>query len=107
MIRKKAKGKDKGETVRIEQVTRGELVEFISAPGEIEPKRKVEISAKVSARIVEMPYEEGDVVTKGEPDADPPVPASLLIRLDAKDLESQLVSAQASRDAQAAMSATN
>lgn len=88
--------------VRVEHAQIGELVEIVSAPGEIEPKTKVEISAKVSARVVELPYEEGDRVTCGNPDADPPVPPSVLVRLDSKDLESQLLSAQANRAAQAA-----
>jgi HlyD family secretion protein len=91
-----------GTMVRTEQPQRGELIEFISAPGEIEPKTKVELSAKVSARIKELPYEEGDVVTCGDPDADPPVTASVLVRLDSMDLESQLRSARASAAAQEA-----
>jgi multidrug efflux pump subunit AcrA (membrane-fusion protein) len=53
----------KPTVVRIEKAQRGELIEFVSAPGEIEPKTKVEMSAKVSARIIELPYEEGDIVT--------------------------------------------
>ena len=88
--------------VRVEAARRGELIEFVSAPGEIEPKTNVEISAKVMARIVELPYEEGDIVTCGKPDANPPVPASVLVRLDAKDLESQLLSAKAGYLAQEA-----
>ena len=92
----------KPTVVRIEKLQRGELVEIVSAPGAIEPKTKVSLSAKVSARIKELPFEEGDVVTCGNPDANPPVPASVLIRLDAKDLESQLKSTQASASAQAA-----
>ncbi len=92
----------KGIVVRVEQAQRGELIEFVSAPGEIEPKTKVEISAKVMARIVALPYEEGDIVTCGNPDANPPVPASVLVSLDAKDLESQLLSAQAGHSAQKA-----
>jgi HlyD family secretion protein len=92
----------KPTTVRVEQAQLGELVEFVSAPGEIEPKTKVEISAKVAARVVELPYEEGDRVTCGNPKANPPVPPSVLVRLDSKDLESQLLSAQANRAAQAA-----
>jgi HlyD family secretion protein len=103
LIRIKAFGfLNKGIVVRIEQAQRGELIEFVSAPGEIEPKTKVEISAKVMARIVALPYEEGDIVTCGNPDANPPVPASELVRLDSKDLESQLLSAQAGHSAQAA-----
>ena len=88
--------------VRIEQAKRGDLTEFVSAPGGIEPKTNVEISAKVSARIIELPYKEGDTVTCGNPEAAPPVPASVLLRLDAKDLESQLRSVEANRAAQAA-----
>jgi HlyD family secretion protein len=79
VVKNSHKSKDAGEIVRIEQV-----------------------SARVSARIVDMPYDEGDVVTCGDPNANPPVPASVLVKLDAKDMESQLRIAQASRDAQQA-----
>lgn len=78
--------------VRVETVQPGEFVEIINAPGEIRPKTKVDISAKVSARITELPFDEGDKVRAGD----------VVIRLDAKDLESQLRSAEASRDAQKA-----
>ena len=88
--------------VRIAKPTRGRLVEFVSAPGEIEPRTRVEISAKISARIMDLPYDEGDLVTAGDPNAEPPIPPSVVLRLDARDLESRLLSAQASRDAQAA-----
>lgn len=91
----------KPTVVRVEEVKRGELVEFVSAPGEIEPKTKVQISARVVARIVKLPYDEGDRVTCGDPNANPPVPASVLVCLDSKDLESQLRSAEANRAAQA------
>jgi HlyD family secretion protein len=102
LVSKHRKTNGKDEVVRIEEVKRGELTERVSAPGEIEPKTTVQISAKVSARIMEMPYEEGAAVTCGDPNANPPVPASLLIKLDAKDLESQLRLAQAGRNAQEA-----
>ncbi len=88
--------------VRVEEVQPGELIEFVSAPGEIEPKSRVEISAKTSGRIEALPYDVGDKVTKGDPNANPPIPASVLVRLDSKDLRSQLLSAQARREAQAA-----
>jgi HlyD family secretion protein len=99
---RKARMAKKIETVRIEKAERGDLIELVSAPGEIEPKKKVDMSAKVSARIVDLPHKEGDRVTCGDPAANPPVPASLLVQLDAKDLESYLRSAQANRSAQAA-----
>ena len=93
---------NKSTIVRIDKAQRGELIEFVSAPGEIEPRIDVAISAKVSARITELPYEEGDIVTKGNPNASPPVPASVLVRLDDKDLQSRLLSAEASYAAQKA-----
>jgi HlyD family secretion protein len=102
MIKIKSGAASKLTVVRIEKAQRGELIEFVSAPGEIEPKTHVEISAKVSARIIELPYEEGDKVTCERTDTNPPVPASVLVLLDAKDLESQLKSAQAAYSAQEA-----
>jgi HlyD family secretion protein len=95
------KGKVKEEVVRIEEVKRGDLTERVSATGEIEPKVVVQISARVSARIIDMP-DEGNVVTCGDPNANPPIPASVLVKLDAKDLESQLRLAEASKAAQEA-----
>lgn len=96
------KNKNASLDVRTETVALGEFIEVVNAPGEIRPKTKVDISAKVAARIIELPYEEGDVVTAGDTNANPPTEPSLLIRLDSKDLESQLRSAEANRDAQTA-----
>jgi len=91
-----------GPVVRVEPPERGDLIETVNAPGEVRPRNEVAISAKVMARIVELPYDEGDLVTKGDPDADPPVPPSLLVRLDATDLEAALRSAEARRAAHSA-----
>ena len=102
VIRKRAAGANRATVVRVEEVQPGKLVEFVSAPGELEPKSRVEISAKASGRVEVLPYKEGERVTRGDPNANPPVPASVLVRLDSKDLESQLLSAQARRAAQAA-----
>ena len=101
------KGRGGGTTakptaVRIEKPVPGKLIEYVSAPGEIEPRSNVEISAKTSARVVALPYKEGEKVTKGDPNANPPIPPSVLVRLDSKDMESRLLSAEASRAAQAA-----
>jgi HlyD family secretion protein len=84
---------DEGKAVRIEPVARGDLVELVSAPGLIQAKTKVSISARVAARIVELPCKEGDSVRKGE---------SVLVKLDAKDLEAQLRAVEARSAAQAA-----
>ncbi len=84
-------------SVIIESPAMGELTEYVSAPGEIEPIQKVYISAKVSAKIIELPFEEGQSVTRGDPEADPPVPASVLVRLDDSDLQSELTIARANK----------
>jgi HlyD family secretion protein len=89
-------------TVRAEPVARGDIVEIVSAPGTVDAKVNVQISAKVSARIVEMPVVEGQAVTKGNPSAHPPIPPSLLVRLDSADLASDLRAAQARYSSQAA-----
>jgi len=102
MLRGRGGKKGNTTTVRTEKATVGDLTEFVSAPGEVEARKSVEISAKVSARVLQLPYHEGDTVTAGDPTANPPVPASVLVRLDSKDLESQLAAAQASYNAQAA-----
>jgi HlyD family secretion protein len=88
--------------VRVEPVVRGNLIEFISAPGEVEPKTRVSISARVSARIARLPFREGDKVTKGDPNANPPVPPSILVKLDDRELDAQLKSVQARFKAQQA-----
>lgn len=91
-----------GDLVRVQKAEVGALTELVNAPGEVEPRTKVAISAKVSARIIEMPYLEGATVTKGDPTANPPVPPSVLVRLDATDLDAALKSAEARRAAEAA-----
>jgi HlyD family secretion protein len=49
-----------------------------------------------------MPYEEGYAVTAGDANANPQIPASILVKLDSKDLESQLRLAEAGKNAQEA-----
>ncbi|WP_169853236.1 efflux RND transporter periplasmic adaptor subunit [Anaerohalosphaera lusitana] len=89
---------DAGKLVRVATPERGELVEIVSGPGQVMPKTKVAISAKVSGRIEELPFEEGDRVVGGTKEK----PGSLLVRLESRDLESQLRSAKAQRMAQEA-----
>ncbi|MDX2118445.1 MAG: efflux RND transporter periplasmic adaptor subunit [Planctomycetota bacterium] len=74
-----------GMKVRLETVERGTLIRSISAPGIVEPRTKVEISAQVSARIIALPFREGDFVKKGD----------VLIRLNGEDLAAALDSAKA------------
>jgi len=80
---------DKTE-VRTQLMSSQTLVEVVSAPGELEPLVKVDISSEVSARIEELPFREGDEVHKGD----------LIVKLDDRDLQAALKSAQARRDSE-------
>ena len=94
--------KDQQPPVRVEAAQRGDCVEIVSAPGEVEPRTKVSISARVSARIEKLPFKEGDRVTKGDPNANPPIPPSLLVKLDSAEMQSELASTEARHKAQLA-----
>ena len=78
--------------VRVDEVKRGELIRAINAPGSIEPKTKVQISAQVAARITDLPFRENEPVKKD----------SVVVRLDSRDLAAALESAQASQKAEEA-----
>lgn len=84
-LRKQFSGEGKATTVRLEPVLRGDLTKTVSAPGLIEPRTKVEISAQVSARIIALPFREGQEVRKDD----------VVIRLDAEDLAARVDSAKA------------
>jgi HlyD family secretion protein len=59
-------GGDKGVEVSTEAVARRTLVEVVTASGKIEPKRKVDISADISGRVVQLGVEEGQWVNAGD-----------------------------------------
>ena len=102
VVKRRMAAGQKPTIVRVDELKQTELLEFVSAPAELEPKSRVEISAKVSGRVEALPFKVGERVTKGDPNANPPIPPSLIVRLDSKDLDSQLVGARARRAAQAA-----
>jgi len=58
--------KKAGTEVRMQQVSRRDLVSAVTASGKIEPKTSVDISADITGRIVRIAVREGDVVTKGQ-----------------------------------------
>ncbi len=89
---KKSDPQAQGTPVRVEPALRGELIEIVSAPGIIQPDHKVSISARVSARIAELPKKECDPVKKND----------VLVVLDSKDLKAQLAQAEARKSAQEA-----
>ena len=98
--RKKLENGAKAAAVRLEKPVRGTFIEYVTCPGTVEPKKKVTISAKVSARILELPYAERARVTRGNPNANPSIPPSILVRLDATDLETALKIAGSRKEAQ-------
>jgi HlyD family secretion protein len=52
--------------VRMEQVSRRDLVSAVTASGKIEPRTSVDVSADITGRIIRIAVEEGDRVTKGQ-----------------------------------------
>lgn len=83
--REKFNPASKGVEVRMEKPRKGDLIRTISAPGTIDPRTKVDISAQVSARIVSLPIREGQRIKVGD----------VLVKLDAEDLAAALDSAKA------------
>jgi len=71
--------------VLMESVNFGDLERTVSAPGSIEPKRLIKISSQVSAKILALPFEEGQLVEAGD----------VVIRLDPQDLVAALDSSKA------------
>ncbi len=72
--------------VRMEAAELGDLTRTVSAPGSIEPITMVNISSQVSAKIIALPFREGEVVKKDD----------VVIRLDPQDLLARMDSAEAS-----------
>jgi HlyD family secretion protein len=59
-------GGSKGEPVYIEPVTARNIQAIVTAPGEIDPKVKVNISAHIVGKIEKIYFNEGDNVRKGQ-----------------------------------------
>jgi HlyD family secretion protein len=55
-----------GTEVRLEQVSRRDLVSAVTASGKIEAKTSVDISADITGRIIQIAVKEGDPVKKGQ-----------------------------------------
>jgi HlyD family secretion protein len=74
-----------GTEVRTETVARRDLVAVVTASGKIEPKRKVDISADVTGRVIQVAVEEGQWVNRGD----------LLLRIDPSQFQSVVRRAEA------------
>lgn len=67
-----AKSRNRGVEVRMEEVTPRDLVEIVTASGNIRARRAVELSSDISAKVSELLVEEGEDVQQGQ----------VLLRLD-------------------------
>ena len=76
---------DGSTSVRLEAVEHRSLVATVTASGQIEPTRKVDISADITGRIISLPVEEGDWVEAGQ----------LLVRIDPSQYEAGVARSQA------------
>lgn len=72
-------------TVQAEEVDRGRITQIVGGSGKIQPKLAVKISANVSAKIIKLHVEEGDVVSSNR----------ILVELDRTRYEAAEVQAQA------------
>jgi HlyD family secretion protein len=59
-------GGSKGEKVYVEPVTARNIQAIVTAPGEVDPKVKVNISAHIVGKIEKLYFKEGDTVHKGQ-----------------------------------------
>ena len=82
-IRSKSK---EGTPVTLAKVERQDLVSKVSANGQIDAQRKVDLSANVMGQIVNLAVREGDVVKKGD----------FLLQIDQKQLAASAQGAEAS-----------
>jgi HlyD family secretion protein len=58
--------KNAATEVRLEQVSRRDLVSSVTASGKIEAKTSVDISADITGRIIDIAVREGDLVKQGQ-----------------------------------------
>ena len=60
------RSRNAGTEVRLEQVSRRDLVSAVTASGKIEAKTSVDISADITGRIIDIAVREGDLVKRGQ-----------------------------------------
>src|SRR6266508_4212210 len=59
-------GKEKAIAVQTEKVSRHTITEVVQATGKIQPEVQVKVSPEVPGEIVQLPFKEGDRVSKGD-----------------------------------------
>jgi HlyD family secretion protein len=81
-----ARSRNQGIEVRIEAIEERDLVEIVTASGNIRARRTVDISSDVSARVASLLVDEGDDVVRGQ----------TLLRLEPDQYQSSVSRAEAS-----------
>ena len=79
------RSRDRGSEVRLEEVTRRDLVAIVTASGNVRARRTVDLSSDVSARVSELLVREGDDVRSGQ----------VLLRLDPTQFQAAVSRARA------------
>ena len=79
------RSRNRTQQVRLEQVGRRNLVALVTASGSVRPRRTVDISSDVSARVTQLLVREGDDVRSGQ----------VLLRLDPTQFQAALARARA------------
>lgn len=96
----KNKNGNKAATVKVEAVESRDLVASVTASGQVRPRTKVDVSADITGRIIQLAVKEGDQVTKGQ----------FLLQIDPQQFEAALqrsLAALASAKAQFAQARAN
>jgi HlyD family secretion protein len=97
-----AKKGNKATEVRIEKVSRRDLVSTVTASGRIDAKTSVEVSADITGRITNIAVKEGDLVQKGQflLQIDPTIYQAAVSRAEAlvASSQAQMVQTQATVD---------
>lgn len=80
------RGRERGVEVRTEVIERRDLVELVTASGNIRARRTVDVSSDVSAKVAELLIDEGEDVVRGQ----------LLLRLEPDQYQAALSRNEAS-----------
>lgn len=79
------KSRDRGVDVRMEEVARRDLVQIVTASGNIRARKAVELSSDISAKVSELLVDEGEDVQEGQ----------VLMRLDPAQYQAGVSRAEA------------
>ncbi len=79
------RAKKKGVEVRIETVQKRDLVASVTASGQVTPRTKVDLSADITGKIVQLNVKMGDIVKKGQ----------LLLQIDPQTYEARVQQSEA------------